>query len=156
MESFKDFKNFLEAVQSKDSKMVKLEIINMFIILRGSKPKILDAINYAIEKNALQYEKHQLSPKYDWVNSDMEKFTFESGYLEENFSKERLDDVFKLYDLVHKEANNKKNTVSKLNIQPQNTREELTTTQTNNSSNIKNIVIVILIIIAVIFLLIKN
>ena len=106
MKDFKGFKVFLESVETKNTKVVIQEIANMVILLRGDRSKIYDAVNYAIKKEALFYKPHEESPIYDWVENEKDKFAFEQGFLEENFSKRRLNDVLDLYDNVYKDDNN--------------------------------------------------
>lgn len=103
MEKYTLIVPFMKAVTDKDEFALKVEIINMFIIFKGSKEKINAAINYAIQNKALVYADHIPTVTDMELDSNLDKYTHESAELMNNFSNTRVADVFKYYDLSYGE-----------------------------------------------------
>jgi len=124
MENYKDFTHFLESVKLNELYDIKLELASMIILLNGNGQKINDAIDYAKSNSDFDFEKHNVLKSHISLITSEDKFLFENGELSNNFSKERLDEVFRLYPLMRKERNIVKDTeqydVSNSSIDPKN------------------------------------
>ncbi|MFE3867016.1 hypothetical protein ACFX5E_02890 [Flavobacterium sp. LS2P90] len=105
MKDYKDFTNFAGYVRDNLLFDIKLELTNMVILLKGNRQKIDDAIEYAKTNSDFDFEIHQPSHPNIPLDTDEDKFVYEKGELLANFSKERLDEVFRLYPLMCKEKN---------------------------------------------------
>ena len=103
MESYKDFANFLDYVKANKLFEIKLELMSIIVLLRGDCLKINDAIEYARANSDFDFEIHQLSQPNIPLDSNEDKFVYEKGKLLTNFSKERLEEVFRLYPLMCEE-----------------------------------------------------
>jgi hypothetical protein len=105
MKDYKDFTNFLLHVKANELLDIKLELTAMIILLNGDYQKIDDAIAFAKANSNFDFETHQSSQPHIPLNTDEDKFVYENGELVSNFSKERLNEVFRLYPLMCKEKN---------------------------------------------------
>jgi hypothetical protein len=105
MKSYTDFTNFLGYVHDNALFEIKIELTAMIILLKGNRKKIDDAIAFAIANSDFDFDKHQPSHSNISLTTNEDKFVFEKGELLNNFSKERLDEVIKIYPLMYKEKN---------------------------------------------------
>lgn len=103
MKDYKDFTNFAGYVRDNLLFDIKLELTNMVILLKGNRQKIDDAIEYAKTNSDFDFEINQPSHPNIPLDTEEDKFVYEKGELLANFSKERLDEVFRLYPLMCKE-----------------------------------------------------
>lgn len=113
MENYKDFTNFSDYVKDNVLFDIKLELTNMIILLNGDRKKIDDAIEYAKANSDFDFEKHQPTDTNISLDTNEDKFVFEKGELLNNFSKERLNEVFSLYPLMF----NEKEIIDKSNLE---------------------------------------
>ncbi|MEZ7514671.1 hypothetical protein [Flavobacterium frigidarium] len=100
MEDYKNFKHFLESVRSNELYAIKLELAAMIILLNGSHQKINEAIAYAQTNSDFDFETHQPSQSKKSLITVEDSFLYENGELSNNFSQERLNEVFRLYHLM--------------------------------------------------------
>lgn len=103
MEDYKDFTHFLASVKSNELDDIKLELAAMIILLNGNYQKINEAISYAKTNSDFDFEIHKVSKSnYSLITAE-DNFLYENGELSNNFSLERLNEVFRLYPLMCKE-----------------------------------------------------
>jgi hypothetical protein len=131
MKDYKDFTNFLVHVKANELLDIKLELTAMIILLKGDYQKINDAIAFAKANSNFDFETHQPSQPNITLNTDEDKFVYENGELVSNFSKERLEEVFRLYTLMCKEKNISEDSSDDNDI-----------SNSSNNNTIKNVVIV--------------
>lgn len=105
MKDYKDFTNFIAYVKANNLFYIKLELTAMTILLKGNRQKINDAIEFAKTNSDFDFETHKPSQSTIPLYTNEDKFVYENGELLTNFSKERLEDVFRLYPLMCKEKN---------------------------------------------------
>jgi hypothetical protein len=103
MEDYTDFTNFLAYVKANEIFDIKLELAAMIILLNGNHQKINDAIAFAKSNSDFDIETHKASQSNLSLITTEDDFLYEKGELLNNFSQERLDEVFRLYHLMCKE-----------------------------------------------------
>jgi len=103
MKNYKDFTKFLDYVKANKFYEAKLELTSMIVLLKGDYQKVNDAIEYAKANSNFDFEKHHPSQPNIPLDTDEDKFVYEKGKLLSNFSKERLDEVLRLYPLMCEE-----------------------------------------------------
>lgn len=103
MKDYKDFANFLTYVKVNKLFYIKSELTAMIILLKGDFQKINDAIAFAKTNSDFDFEIHQPSQSNISLITAEDKFVYENGELLNNFSQERLNEVFRLYTLMCKE-----------------------------------------------------
>ena len=100
MEDYKNFTHFLASVKSNELYDIKLELAAMIILFNGNYQKINEAIAYAKTNSDFDFEIHKVSQSNNSLITAEDKFLYENGELSNNFSQERLNEVFRLYQLM--------------------------------------------------------
>lgn len=97
---YKNNSSFLNAVKNNDLKMVKSQLTEMIMLFQGDKSELVEAVNYAEKNCSFQFEEHRPTKTQvdDTSNSDL--FYTEKVELRDNFSKERFEEVIRLYPLM--------------------------------------------------------
>lgn len=118
MEDYKNFTHFLASVKSNELYDIKLELAAMIILLNGSHQKINEAIAYAKTNSDFDFETHQPSQSKKSLITAEDKFLYENGELSNNFSQERLNEVFRLYHLMcnEKDIANEPNEINRIDF----------------------------------------
>lgn len=140
MEDYKNFTHFLASVKSNELYDIKLELAAMVILLNGNLHKLNEAIAYAKTNSDFDFETHQPSQSKRSLNTAEDDFLYENGELSNNFSQERLNEVFKLYHLMCKERD--------INNEPDETKKE----DFKGGNNTKKVIIIAGVVVAAYFL----
>lgn len=97
MRTYKDFTNFINEVKENNIFNVKAELSNMIKFLDGDSNRINDAIKFAKENSAFDYDEHEERTAEIKLSTPADFFIYEKRGLLNNFSKERLAKVIELY-----------------------------------------------------------
>lgn len=125
MTDYKDFTNFIKEVKLNNVFKIKSELTNIIFFLKGDVLLVNDAINYAVDNSDFKLEEHIDFLSEIELQTDEDMYIYENGLLLNNFSKERLEKVIKLYHQLPKSQiieeeieieNNSKSTINKQKI----------------------------------------
>jgi hypothetical protein len=102
MNNYRDFENFLQAVDENNRSYIQTEIADMIITLDGEQKKIIEAVLYARANSSFEYDKHSVTDTAREADTIQDAFYTEKSELNFNFSEERLLKTIALYQRMKK------------------------------------------------------
>ncbi|AFU67916.1 hypothetical protein P700755_000940 [Psychroflexus torquis ATCC 700755] len=102
---FKKNKSFVDGVKENDLKMVKSQLSEMIMLFQGNIFELKQAVEYAENNCSFKFEGHLETETEVIRSSNSDFFYAEKVELRSNFSRERFNEVIRLYPLMVEKDN---------------------------------------------------